>query len=198
MGNMCRHSKSSSRGPETGAFILCFNGRDPQIYELWCWDNDGIFREVHPTARVDILAGTVREFVTKYLSENERCYQIIDELLIYGSVQFIGLSQIWGSGLLHIVNLQAHIEAKGWCSSSNGNPDPGTSCSITVTEIWGERFIHSTVNFSGNRDGSVNDSPDYFLRSPNIPRVARRRVRKDFLCCRRHYRLCCKSNCRVC
>ena len=38
-----------------------------------------MFREVHPTAHVDIPEGTVRDFVTKYLSENGRHNQIISE-----------------------------------------------------------------------------------------------------------------------
>ena len=44
---------------------------------------------------------------------------------INGSVHFIGISDIWGSGLLYIDNLWAHVEATWWGSSgvtiSNGN-----------------------------------------------------------------------------
>ena len=56
-----------------------------------------ICREVYPTERVEIPDGTVGEFFTEYLSENGRRNQIIGELYINGSVQFIGLSKIWGS-----------------------------------------------------------------------------------------------------
>ena len=77
MGDIHRNSNCGSGGPETGAFIQCVNGIEIQIHELLCWDIDGICREVHPTARVDILEGTVREFVTEYLSENGWCNQIL-------------------------------------------------------------------------------------------------------------------------
>ena len=72
MGDIYRPSNYGNGGPETGAFIQCVNDIEIQIHELSCWNIYGICREVHPTARVDIPAGTVREFVTEYLSENGR------------------------------------------------------------------------------------------------------------------------------
>ena len=195
MGNTRRPSNYGSRGPETGAFIQCANGLEPQIHELWCCSIDGICREVHLTARVDIPAGTVRYFVTEYLSENRWRNQIISKLLINGSVQFFGLSQIWGSGLPYIFNIWAHVEATGWGSSSNGNPGSGTPGSITVTVRWGGRFAHSTFNWILNWDGSVNASPVDFPRSPVSPCVARRCVCKDLIRLRHQQRLWSQSNC---
>ena len=64
IGDISRPPNSGSRGIETGAFIQCVTGRDPQIQNLWCWDIGRIFCEVHPTARVEIPAGTVRDCVT--------------------------------------------------------------------------------------------------------------------------------------
>ena len=86
MRDILRPSNSGNRGPDTGTFIQCVNGREPQIHELWCWDIDRICRKVHPAARVEIPAGTVREFVTDYLSENEKRNYIIGEFPINGSV----------------------------------------------------------------------------------------------------------------
>ena len=62
MCDICRFSNSGGGGTGIGYFIQCVNGRDPQNHEYWFWDIDRIFREVHPTAHVDILAGTVGEF----------------------------------------------------------------------------------------------------------------------------------------
>ena len=97
-----------------------------------------------------ILDGTVGDFVTNYLSENGRRNQVIGELSINGSVQFIGLYQIWVSGLPYITNLWDHVEATGWHSSSNGNPGSGTPGSSNITGSWGGIFYHYTVNRSGN------------------------------------------------
>ena len=133
MGDICRTSNSGSRGPDNGAFIQCVNHQEPQIHKLWCWDIGRICREVHPTVRVDILAETVKEFVTKYSSKNGGRNQIIGKLSINGSVQFIGLSEIWGNGLTYIPNLLAHIEAT-WCVSISNDSN----------QSWGESFTDTT------------------------------------------------------
>ena len=98
-----------ARVPETGAFIQWVNGREPQIHKLWCWEIYRIFRKVHPTARVDIPDENVREFFTKYLRKNGRRNHIIGEFLINGSVRFIGLSEIWGSGFPYTPNIMDHF-----------------------------------------------------------------------------------------
>ena len=105
MGYIHRPSKSGSGVSDTGAFIQCVNGREPQNHEFLCWDIDEMFHEVHLIAHVEILAGTFREFLTYYLSENGRRHQIIGGLIINGSVQFIGLSQIRGSRFPYMANL---------------------------------------------------------------------------------------------
>ena len=107
MGGIRRPSSSVSGGQETGGFIQCVNGIDPQIHKLWCWYIDWVCCEVHLAARVDILD------VIDCFSENGHLNQIIGELLINGSVQFIGISQIWGRVLLYIINLWDPVEAIG-------------------------------------------------------------------------------------
>ena len=83
---------------------------------------DGIYREVHPTACVDIPYGTVGAFVTNYLAENGRLVEIIGEISVNGNVQFLGLSdQVWVSGFPYIANLLDQVEAKGWVSYNNYN-----------------------------------------------------------------------------
>ena len=36
------------------SYIVCLNGRVPEIYEVWCLNREGV-REVHPTARVKLF-----------------------------------------------------------------------------------------------------------------------------------------------
>ena len=105
MGDIRMPSNFGSRGPNTGALIQCVIGRYTQIHELWCWDINVILREVHPKSSVEILDGTIGEFVIKYPSENGWSNQIIGKISINGSVQFIGISQIWGNRLPYIFNL---------------------------------------------------------------------------------------------
>ena len=105
---------SGSWGTDTTAFIQRINGWEPQINELWSLVLDGIYREVHPKARIEVPAGTVEEFVTNYLAENGRQIEIIGEIHINNSIQFLGFSdQAWGSGLPFISNLLAQVQATG-------------------------------------------------------------------------------------
>ena len=48
--------------------------------------------------RIDILTGTVGEFITKLLTADGKSNRIIGEISANGSVQFIGLPEILGSG----------------------------------------------------------------------------------------------------
>ena len=113
---------------------------------------------MHPYACIDIPSGTVGEFFAEYISENGRRNQIIGELSINGSVQFIGISDIWGSWFSFIPNTMAPEIFSGLgstgASSSNGN----LGYSI-FTGSWGGSFAHPTVNWSVNWIGSVNTSP---------------------------------------
>ena len=50
-----RQPSSSGSGDEYGLeFIRCVGGRDPQINKLWSFAKDGITREVHPLARIEV------------------------------------------------------------------------------------------------------------------------------------------------
>ena len=114
MCDIRRPSNSGSGDPDTGTFIQSVNGREHQIHELCYWDIKVIWHKFHPEARVDIPVVTVGEFATEHLSENKRHNQITGEFLINGSVQFIGLSDIWGCRIPYIPNLLNHIEDTGW------------------------------------------------------------------------------------
>ena len=150
MDTIRRPSYYGSGGTETIDFIQCINGIEPHINELWCLGLDRIYRKVHHTAREEILAGTVREFVNNYLDENGRQILIIGRLSINHSVQFLGLfDQAWGSGLPYITSLLAQVEATGWVGCNNSNQNWGgwfNDANIITNVAWGVSFGASPTN----------------------------------------------------
>ena len=88
---------------------------DNSIHELWCLGLDNIGREFHPAAQVEVIYGTVREFVTNYLAENIRRVQIIEQLSVNNSVQFWGVPNQGEGGVLQFLcDLQARVKDTGW------------------------------------------------------------------------------------
>ena len=57
-------SNSGSRDAEGPTFILCVDVREPQIYEVWTFGEDGFTREVHQTDQVDVGDEFIGEFLT--------------------------------------------------------------------------------------------------------------------------------------
>ena len=109
-----------SGSTENTSFIQCVGIREPHINELWCLGLENNSWEVHPTDRVEVISGTVGEFVTDYLAENVRIIQIIGQLSVNNSVQFLGFpDQGRGSGLPFVINMKALVEATGWDSYNN-------------------------------------------------------------------------------
>ena len=121
MGDIRKPYDSSSGDPETGAFIQCVNGIESMINKLWCNGIDRLCREVHPKVRIEILAGTIRELVTEYLSANGLRNRIIGELYINECIQFIRISKIWGNGLPYIANNRSLEATRGWVSTGYTN-----------------------------------------------------------------------------
>ena len=72
VGSICRPSYYGSGYEDGPEFIQFVEGRDPQIHEVWTFGEDGVTREIHPTARVDISAGFVGKFTTNYLTPSWR------------------------------------------------------------------------------------------------------------------------------
>ena len=64
VGYMCRRSNYGSGGKDVPKFIYCVDGRQLEIPEVWNFGEDGITREVRPTARVDVVVGFICEFST--------------------------------------------------------------------------------------------------------------------------------------
>ena len=115
-------SSPGSGSTKDTAFIQYVDGRQPHIHEVWSLGLDGIIYEVHPTAQEEFIAGTFREFLIDYLAENGRRIQIIGQLSINDSIQFLGvLDQSQGRGLPFPCNLQSSSEATGWGSGHTSN-----------------------------------------------------------------------------
>ena len=55
---------------------------------MWCLSLENFTRKSHPTVRVEVGDGTMREFTNNYLSENGLRTQIIGQLSINWSVRF--------------------------------------------------------------------------------------------------------------
>ena len=43
-------------GTKTDLIICCVDRQQPEIHEVWTFGEDGFTPEVHPTARVDVVA----------------------------------------------------------------------------------------------------------------------------------------------
>ena len=96
MGDIWRPYNYSSGDTDTAVFIQFANGRDPMAHELWCHSLAGLYRKVHLTSQLEIANGTVGEFITNYLT-SDRCRNgITGEVSINGSVQLLGLPDVWG------------------------------------------------------------------------------------------------------
>ena len=138
---------------------------------MWCLDLGGICCEVHPTARAEDPAGTVRKFVTYYLAYNRRQILSIGQLSVHESVQCFGLSdQAWVSGVSFISNILAQVEAPRWGSLNNSNQN------------WGERLNDANSITNVAWGASVDASPTNLTRSPVNPCSAKRRVHENFFC----------------
>ena len=69
------------------------DGQEPQIHEVWTFGEDGITREVHPIAQVDVGAGFFEKFATDYLTESWRRVPMFGGNSINGSVEWLGVTE---------------------------------------------------------------------------------------------------------
>ena len=114
----------------------------PQIHELWCLGLYNIGRKFHPRASVEVTAGTVVEFVTKYFATNRLRIHIMRQFFVNDIIQFsVVPGQGGGSGLLFIYNLHVPLKATGWESANNSNQKLGGSTfdADSITNVaWDE------------------------------------------------------------
>ena len=65
--------------------------QESRIHEVWNFGEDGVTREVHPTAQVDVGDGFFREFSNNYLTEIWRRVPMFGRNSINGSVKRLGV-----------------------------------------------------------------------------------------------------------
>ena len=59
VGSIHRRSDYGGGNEDGPEFIRCVDRREPQIHEVWTFGEDGVMREVLPTAQVDVGTGFV-------------------------------------------------------------------------------------------------------------------------------------------
>ena len=91
---------------------------------------DNISHKVHPTAHVEVPAGTVGEFVTNYLAKMVVELISLEKICQRQCPILVLFYQAWGSGFLFIGNFLAHVE---W------GVRPGDGGSTTLTAL---RLLH--------------------------------------------------------
>ena len=143
------------------------DGKDPQIHEVWTFGEDGVTREVHPTAQVDFGAGIVRDFTTNYLTGIWRRFPMFVKIYINGSVEWLGIPDFHRTDGLAwtaiILDPRPSLGDGGYTTNTNwGSQYGGVSGSVAVP--W---------NFP------VRVLPVYRHRILQNTRAAARRVRED-------------------
>ena len=119
---------SGSRDTKCVDFSRCVEGREHQIHKIWCLSSNGVTREVHLTAQIDVSADTVGHFLTQYLYENGRRIPVIIQIFINGSVKILGITaDAWGCGLPFIENVQGPTVTSGWVEENISNQNWGVT-----------------------------------------------------------------------
>ena len=81
--------RSGNRGKDGIEFIRCVDGWEPQIHKIWRFAEDGITREVHSFARVDVGNFSGDCFQTHYMTEEARRVTIFGQRYINLSVEWL-------------------------------------------------------------------------------------------------------------
>ena len=169
VGPICCPYDSGSGGTKVLEFIQYVDGQDPQMHEIWCVDSNGITREVHPTAQVDVGAGVVGHFLSHYLAENGRRIPIIGQISINGSVKLLGIPSFYRtSGLMFTENLLVPHFTKCWGDGGTPNQECPLYRPRKVSAPW---------------CGSISACTAYMpMWSPENARDAVRCIRDDWIC----------------
>ena len=98
VGYIRQPSNSGSGDAEVPEFIQCLDVREPQVHEVWDFGDNGVARQVHPKARVDVGAGVVGELLSDYLTESGRRISILGRVFIHVSVKWLGVPDFHRTG----------------------------------------------------------------------------------------------------
>ena len=133
VGFICRISSDS--GDEDGPdFIRCVDGLHPQIHEVWTFGEDGVTREVHPTAQVDVGTEYFGEFVTDYVTPSWRRFPMFGRNSINESVEWLGITDF--------------LRTDG---------PPWTADILALRPSWGDQGSSTNPNW-GSQYGGSSDS----------------------------------------
>ena len=144
MGSIrCHYYVTGFGAPDISVFVQCVNIRDPMENNLWSHGLYSIYRDICPTALVEIPPGIDIEFVTGYLIADGRRIRIIGKDSVTGSVKFTGSPEVWGSSLIYISDAAIPDTNKGWGWTGTDRNITGS----TVTGSW-VRTIHSSPDNS--------------------------------------------------
>ena len=91
VGVIRQPSNSGSGADVRLEFIRCVGSREPQIHELWIFAEDGITREVHPFAWIDVGNFSRDCFRTTYATEIGHRVSIYGRKWINGSFEWLGV-----------------------------------------------------------------------------------------------------------
>ena len=128
MGSIYWPSNTGIRSTDETTFIQCVDDQEPNIQKLRCLGLDNITKDVHSTAQVEVVSGTMGKFTIDYLSENGRSIQIIRQLSINDSVQFLRIPDfVGGIGLSFLPNLKYPVESIVWGNGGTSNHNWGGS-----------------------------------------------------------------------
>ena len=115
MGSIWRPSDDTdSRYSYPIVFIQYVNGLEPMANKLWSHGLDNLCHDVHPKVQVHIPPGTDGEFITEYLTTNERRIRIIGQSSVNGRMKFTGFPEGWDIILTYISNAAIPDTNIGW------------------------------------------------------------------------------------
>ena len=89
---------SGNGDAEVPEFIGCVDGQEPHNQEIWAFGSDGVTREVHPTAQIDVSVGVGGEFLYNHLPQIERRIPLLGKISIHGSVEHLGVPDFHRTG----------------------------------------------------------------------------------------------------
>ena len=184
VGSISRPSDYGSGDAEVPEFIRCEEGREPQIHEVWDFGEDGVTREIHPTAQVDVSAGVFGEFATNCLTESWRRIPIFGRIFINGNVEYLGIPDFhrtvdpaWTAYILSPRSSWGEGDTttnKNWGSQLGG--DSGSvavpwNCPVCVLPVYRRRVLESMRSAAHCvRDNRLLSNSLARMRSPSTSR----------------------------
>ena len=107
---------SGRRGEGKVWFISCIEGREPKIYELWNFAEDGT-RKVHPFARVQISDNFTGEtFHTHFFNAKAVRISFLGRIYVNGSVQWLDVPRPFFETGVATADWTENIYVNPWCS----------------------------------------------------------------------------------